>query len=99
MWRPGWATSSFPFFLTLLTSKFLNSRSSQFSYFTKLVQTFQVQIQRSMIRRVNQKKKKTKKGRELIEDSIVVLITNWLRHLSADLKSKDDQHQDFPGYD
>ena len=37
--NPGWATSSFPFFLTLLTSKFLNSRSSQFSYFSKFFQT------------------------------------------------------------
>jgi len=51
------------------------------------------------IKRVNQKKKKTKKGRELIEDSIVGLITSGLRHLSADLNSEDDQHQDFPEYD
>ena len=50
-------------------------------------------------RRVNQKKKKTKKGRELIEDSIVGLISSGLRHLSADLNSEDDQHQDFPEYD
>ena len=97
--NPGWATSSFPFFLTLLTSKFLNSRSSQFSCFSKFIQTFHVQIQRSIPRRVNQKKKKTKKGRELIEDSIVGLISSGLRHLSADLNSEDDQHQDFPEYD
>jgi len=51
------------------------------------------------IKRVNQKKKKTKKGRELIEDSIVGLISSGLRHLSADLNSEDDQHQDFPEYD
>merc|ERR1711899_32796 len=51
------------------------------------------------IKRVSQKKKKTKKGRELIEDSIVGLISSGLRHLSADLNSEDDQHQAFPEYD
>merc|ERR1719411_1501216 len=51
------------------------------------------------IKRVNPKKKKTKKGRELIEDSIVGLISSGLRHLSADFNSEDDQHQAFPEYD
>ena len=49
--NPGWATSSFPFFLTLLTSKFLNSRSSQFSYFSKFIQTSHVQSPGGWIRR------------------------------------------------
>jgi len=36
------------------------------------------------IKRVTPKKKKTKKGRELVEDSIVQLISRGLRHLSSD---------------
>jgi len=35
------------------------------------------------IKRVNQKKKKTKKGRELMEDSIVELISRGLKHLNS----------------
>jgi len=55
------------------------------------------------IKRVNQKKKKTKKGRELMEDSIVELISRGLKHLNSNQAAagqhkannhQDGQHQD-----
>jgi len=36
------------------------------------------------IKRVNPKKKKTKKGRDLMEDSIVELLSRGLKHLTSD---------------
>jgi len=41
------------------------------------------------IKRVNPKKKKTKKGRELMEDSIVELLSMGLKHLSSENHKSD----------
>merc|ERR1712020_222821 len=41
------------------------------------------------IKRVNPKKKKTKKGRELMEDSIVELLSRGLKHITSD----SDKHR------
>jgi len=46
------------------------------------------------IKRVNQKKKKTKKGRDLMADSIVGLISRGLKHLNSDQTADDQHHAD-----
>ena len=48
----------------------------------------------SIVRRVNQKKKKTKKGRDLMADSIVGLISRGLKHLNSDQTADDQHHAD-----